>query len=498
MLELKNCETEHINIFEENHDNKLSEKKKNKLKKKENKKNKNTSLNINEKLNQTTLGSKKNTSFNSKKSINITPQCHNQNLRVKTSLFSHLESHIQRKNIQNLISYIIHPKILTLTLKYSNYEIVGSILRLKKMLECFKDVIQDYETPQNTSLTRHLTSYLSHQIEYLKTARPLSTSMGNSIRWLKQEISLISIDTQEQTAKEILIEKLSNFIKEKIDLSHELIIENSSELIVNGSTILTYGNSEVLEKLFKFSAFNQNKYFTLIVVDSRPLFEGKKLIENLTKDIPNYNNPNQKVDNEDNTCEFNSNFENKNLKIHYLLINSLTSPIIKKIDYAFLGANSMLSNGHLYSRVGTALIAMLCHNSNIPFITFCETIKFSHKVQLDSVTTNELCDCEDLLYNIESKEPLNKTFTSLEKYFENIDTKKNQLKKKPQDNTDEIDNEKNNHSYPLINYKNIDTLSVLNIMYDLTPPNYITKVVTEFGSLPPSSVPVIIREYKNI
>ena len=34
-------------------------------------------------------------------------------------------------------------------------------------------------------------------------------------------------------------------------------------------------------------------------------------------------------------------------------------------------------------------------------------------------------------------------------------------------------------------------------MYDLTPPEYINKVITELGALPPSSVPVILREYKN-
>lgn len=50
---------------------------------------------------------------------------------------------------------------------------------------------------------------------------------------------------------------------------------------------------------------------------------------------------------------------------------------------------------------------------------------------------------------------------------------------------------------PLKDWKSYPNLNILNIMYDLTPPEYIKKVVTELGALPPSAVPVILREYKN-
>ena len=76
------------------------------------------------------------------------------------------------------------------------------------MLQAFKQVIQDYSTPENTTLTRHLTAHLSHQIEFLKTGRPLSVSMGNAIRWLKQEISVISIDTLKPKLKKYYAQRL--------------------------------------------------------------------------------------------------------------------------------------------------------------------------------------------------------------------------------------------------------------------------------------------------
>lgn len=42
-------------------------------------------------------------------------------------------------------------------------------------------------------------------------------------------------------------------------------------------------------------------------------------------------------------------------------------------------------------------------------------------------------------------------------------------------------------------WKDIPNLYLLNVMYDVTPAENITLVITEYGSLPPSSVPVVNR-----
>jgi len=59
-------------------------------------------------------------------------------------------------------------------------------------------VIQDYTTPQNNTLARHLMTHLSAQISHLVAARPMSVTMGNAIRQLKVEISGVDIDLPEQ------------------------------------------------------------------------------------------------------------------------------------------------------------------------------------------------------------------------------------------------------------------------------------------------------------
>lgn len=402
-------------------------------------------------------------------------------------LFSHLETREQRYASSPTVSHIVHPAILTLSLHYANHKIVGSTARLRAMLEVFKTLISDYQTPENTTLTRHLTGHLSHQIEYLKSSRPLSMSMGNAIRWLKQEISLVSIDMPEQEAKKLLCSRIDDFTREKIDFSDQLIVENASQHITNGSTVLTFGHSEVLLQLFKYCVLEQKKSFNLVIVDSRPLYEGKKLLAKLID---------TKIEEESSETSLLKkvvppSITEKNLKINYLLINSLLSSILEDVDCVFLGAHAMLSNGHMYSRVGSAMVAMMSHNRNIPVLTCCELIKFSDRVQLDSVTTNELADPEDLLLNVASKQPPQRKSPALEQFLKEIEKEDSKKKKGSPAKKEEAPQN------PLDDWKKLPSLNILNVMYDLTPPSYINKVVTELGSLPPLSVPVILREYKS-
>jgi len=45
-------------------------------------------------------------------------------------------------------------------------------------------------------------------------------------------------------------------------------------------------------------------------------------------------------------------------------------------------------------------------------------------------------------------------------------------------------------------WRDVKDMKLLNLVYDLTPIDLITLVVTELGHLPPTSVPVVIREYR--
>ncbi|KAH7931285.1 IF-2B-domain-containing protein [Leucogyrophana mollusca] len=312
----------------------------------------------------------------------------------------------------------IHPAIIRLGLQFSEFKIAGANARCIATLTAFKTVIQDYVTPPNNTLSRHLMTHLSPQITHLVSARPMSVTMGNAIRQLKLEISGSDIDLPEQDAKDALCLKIDNYIRDRIIIADQVIQEIAGNKIKDGDVILTYARSSVVEKVL-LRAHAEGKQFSVIVVDSRPMLEGKKLLSVLTS---------------------------VGIQCTYLLLPAIGA-VITEASIVFVGAHSLHSNGAVFSRAGTALVAMMAKQHSVPVVVCCETYKFSETVQLDSFIKNELAPAGDLF-----------------------------------------------SSFPITRPKSTLTLSgqsnleILNPLYDLTPPSSITAVVTEVGVIPPSSI----------
>lgn len=226
-------------------------------------------------------------------------------------------------------------------------------------------VIEDYETPRESTLNRHLPgAYFSHQINFLLSARPMATAMGNSIRWLKTEISNISPDTTDEVAKKELVEKIENFIHEKITAADDAIVNNTClRYIADGDVILTFSKSGVVEKTL-LEAKRRGKQFRVVVVDNRPLEEGRNLLKSL--------------------CEAGIECSYVHL---YALDYAMTMAEASKV---FVGAHSVNADGALYSRAGTAVLAMAAQAAGIPVLVLCESLKFSDKINIDGIANNEL------------------------------------------------------------------------------------------------------------
>ncbi|KAI4105041.1 MAG: hypothetical protein L6R37_002929 [Teloschistes peruensis] len=341
----------------------------------------------------------------------------------KVAFLSHLYGAPRRTTIAGAHKDI-HPSVLALGLQMSNYVICGSNARCVSTLLVFKKVINAYTTPPGTSLPRHLTLHLSTQIDYLVSCRPLSISMGNAIRWLKLAISTIDPDTAESQAKTELCIAIDNFIRERITVAGQAIASSACSRIQDGDVILTFAKSSIVERTLA-EAYKQGKKFRAIVIDSRPLHEGRNLAIALA---------------------------NMGLEVQYALTHTL-SHVVRDATKVFLGAHGMMSNGRLYSRIGTAMVAMMAKETDIPVIVLCESVKFTDRVALDSISFNEIAPPEELGL------PMMKS-----------------------------SNEGSSECKP-----DPPNLQALNLMYDLTPADFINIVITEYGSIPPSSVPVVHR-----
>ncbi len=147
----------------------------------------------------------------------------------------------------------------------------------------------------------------------------------------------------------------------------------------------------------------------------------------------------------------------------YTLLNGL-SYIAREATKVFLGAAAVLSNGTVMARAGSAAVAMAAAARSTPVVICCETYKFHERVQLDSITHNELGD-PDALAALPSGCGVGKRVGS------------------------------SNGGGPLASWSDVPHLGLLNLKYDAMPADYVTLIATEMGMIPPTSVPVILREH---
>ncbi|KAM3860945.1 translation initiation factor eIF2B subunit delta [Diretmus argenteus] len=143
----------------------------------------------------------------------------------------------------------------------------------------------------------------------------------------------------------------------------------------------------------------------------------------------------------------------KGISCTYVLISAV-SYILPEVSKVFLGAHALLANGYVMSRVGTSQIALVAKAFNVPVLVCCETYKFCERVQTDSFVSNELDDPDDLIVTRNGK-------TQLE------------------------------------HWQDVPLLGLLNLVYDVTPPDFVDLVITDLGMIPCTSVPVVLR-VKNV
>ncbi|KAL3723497.1 hypothetical protein ACJRO7_035646 [Eucalyptus globulus] len=351
--------------------------------------------------------------------------------RNRVQLFRHLPQYEHGSQLPDLESKFfqldqMHPAVYKVGLQYLSGDVCGGNARCIAMLKAFQEVIKEYSTPLEKTLSRDLTTKINSYVSFFTECRPLSVSMGNAIRFLKSRIAKLPLTMSELEAKTTLQLDIDQFISEKIILADKVIVSHAVTKIRDGDVLLTYGSPSAVEMIL-LHAHELGKQFRVVVVDSRPKLEGQLLLRRLI---------------------------GTGINCTYININAV-SYIMHEVTRVFLGASAVLSNGTVYSRVGTACVAMVAHAFRVPVLVCCEAYKFHERVQLDSICSNELGD-PDVIAKVPGRE----------------------------------------ESIGWDSLPNSGNLQLLNLIYDATPSDYVSMIITDYGMVPPTSVPVIVREYR--
>jgi translation initiation factor eIF-2B subunit delta len=129
------------------------------------------------------------------------------------------------------------------------------------------------------------------------------------------------------------------------------------------------------------------------------------------------------------------------------------------VTKVLLGASALLSDGSVLGRSGSAAVALAAQARRVPVLVCAETYKISNRVQLESLTMNEL-GCTGKVDRDKENVATNATSSG---GGGNMDVREAAFKR-------------------------------LHLLYDLTPAQFVSGIVTELGIVPPTSVAVLLRE----
>jgi translation initiation factor eIF-2B subunit delta len=358
----------------------------------------------------------------------------------------------------------IHPATLKLGALYKHGTVRDDDDRIVALIQAFINVIDDYTLPQNNKaiLRDDLDKHIKAQVNYLVSCRQHCMGMGNLIKQLRFSISNIRADRSEVESKAGLRRMLENFLEERILFARQSIINHVTAMIKENDVILTFGSSPLIRQIL-LAAAKQKKSFRLVVVDTRPLRDG---LTTLT------------------ACS-----SSANIQCVYTPLSGAPT-IMRDVTRVLLGASALLSNGCMLAPAGSAMVAAIAKAHRIPVIVAAESYKCCEKVQLDAIVYNELGSTKEIAHLQPATEEDVKALTP---EAGNANTAVSATVGAP------IPTAQAHCSYRGM-VDRMDTqlpFQVVNLRYDLTPITNISVVATENGLIPPTSVPVLIRELKS-
>lgn len=186
--------------------------------------------------------------------------------------------------------------------------------------------------------------------------------MGNAVRWLKLQISKIDIDLPDAAAKKVLCQGIDNFIHERIVLADFVIVKTAADMVDDDEVVLTYAHHNLVERAL-LQAKTDGKRFRVILVDD----------------------PFERVG-----IEHAKRLSAAGIPVTYASDLGALRTNLSEATVVLAAAEAMFSNGSMYARAGTCDIATVATDLGVRVVALSETINFTERVSIDSLTYNEI------------------------------------------------------------------------------------------------------------
>lgn len=282
-------------------------------------------------------------------------------------LFSHILV-VEKCSSQRLIEISaekskepLHPALIEYILSTCFDVSLDENEKCRRFMKAMRSMIEDEPISETERFMYSIYRITKVTMTLLNKIRMTTPGIGNCVRFIKAQLPKDGA-TQSVAADEefraAIFAAIDNFVREKIDDVASLLVRNVSNSIVDGDVILTYGYSPVICEALLEASKTHN--FRVVVVDSRPTFNSKVVIEKL-----------------------------HDLDVRYVLISGL-SYVMPEVTKVLIEPCGILSNNAALTPVGTAMVAMVAHEFGVPVIFVCGSYRFVGDVRVDALAKNEI------------------------------------------------------------------------------------------------------------
>jgi len=228
-----------------------------------------------------------------------------------------------------------------------------------------------------TDYKNNFINNLKENINHLVKQRLNEPKLRNSLNYILEKAHEHEL---ENTNKKLL-DDINNY--EKITKARNNSVgEIASQLIQNGSKILTHCHSSLVESALK-KAYDKGIDFEVFCTETRPLYQGRITAKNL--------------------CDH-------GIKTT-MVVDSGVSHVLKKCDYFLTGADVVLSDGSVINKIGTHMISLMANYFKTPHIILttthcCETNEILNvQEDVEKRNVNEVWDKENRPKSLEILNP---------------------------------------------------------------------------------------------
>ena len=193
----------------------------------------------------------------------------------------------------------------------------------------------------------------------LAACRPSMAPLANKVGYLFSELDKVDdLKTYRARVSEVGTQIINSSKQSKKQIAEHLkIIEGDAK------TVFTYSYSGTVVDVLR-----QVSYKRVVVTESRPMFEGRKLAEELGKEGVDV----------------------------LLVVDGAAGMYVSAADICLIGADSVQFNGSAVNKVGSKLLAYAAKDQGVPYYVLCDTSKFNvlnylgQSIELEEKTPDEV------------------------------------------------------------------------------------------------------------